>query len=69
MEALNGELVKEPDALCLAALSTESVMTQLQECVDKGIPVIGFDSGVPNAPEGSIKATASTNNQNASPWM
>ena len=65
VEALNGELVKEPDALCLAALSTESVMTQLQECVDKGIPVIGFDSGVPNAPEGSIKATASTNNQNA----
>ena len=30
-----------------------------------GIPVIGFDSGVPGAPEGAIKATASTNNENA----
>ncbi len=65
VEALNGELAKKPVALALAALSTESVMSQLAECLEKGIPVIGFDSGVPNAPEGSIKATASTNNQNA----
>lgn len=65
VEALNGELAKKPVALALAALSTESVMSQLAECVEKGIPVIGFDSGVPNAPEGAIKATASTNNQNA----
>ena len=65
MEALNSELVKEPDALCLAALSTESVLTQLEQCAANGIPVVGFDSGVPDAPEGSIVATASTNNQNA----
>lgn len=65
VEALNGELAKKPVALALAALSTESVMSQLAECLEKNIPVIGFDSGVPNAPEGSIKATASTNNQNA----
>lgn len=65
VEALNSELVKEPDALCLAALSTESVMTQLEDCLNNGIPVVGFDSGVPDAPEGSIVATASTNNQNA----
>lgn len=31
----------------------------------KGIPVIGFDSGVPNAPEGSILSTASTDNEAA----
>lgn len=65
VEALNSELVKEPDALCLAALSTESVLTQLEQCAANGIPVVGFDSGVPDAPEGSIVATASTNNQNA----
>jgi len=65
VEALNGELQKQPSAICLAALSTESVMGQLQECLDNGIPVIGFDSGVPDAPEGSIKGTAATNNQNA----
>ncbi|HPY37416.1 MAG TPA: substrate-binding domain-containing protein, partial [Clostridia bacterium] len=49
----------------LAALSTDAVMEQLQECINLGIPVIGFDSGVPNAPAGAIYATASTNNQNA----
>ncbi len=65
VEALKGEMAKNPKALALAALSTDSVMTELQECIDKKIPVIGFDSGVPNAPEGSIWATASTNNKNA----
>ena len=65
VEALKSEMAKNPAALALAALSTDSVMTELQECLDKNIPVIGFDSGVPNAPEGAIKATASTNNQNA----
>jgi ribose transport system substrate-binding protein len=65
VDALKGELAKNPVAIALAALSTESVMSQLAECLEKDIPVIGFDSGVPNAPEGSIKATASTNNKNA----
>lgn len=65
VEALNGEMQKSPDAICLAALSTESVMAQLTDCLSNNIPVIGFDSGVPNAPEGSIKATCATNNQNA----
>lgn len=65
VEALNAEMQKNPAAIALAALSTESVMAQLQECIDKGIPVIGFDSGVPNAPEGAIYATACTNNKNA----
>ena len=45
---------KNPSAVCLAALSTDAVMEQLQVCLDKKIPVVGFDSGVPNAPEGSI---------------
>lgn len=65
VEALNAEMQKGPDAIALAALDTQSVMAQLQECIDKTIPVIGFDSGVPNAPEGSIYANASTNNANA----
>ncbi len=65
VEALKAEMAKKPAALALAALSTDAVMTELQECIDNKIPVIGFDSGVPNAPEGAIKATASTNNQNA----
>ena len=65
VEMLKSEMAKNPVAIALAALSTDAVMTELQECVEKGIPVIGFDSGVPNAPEGSIYATASTNNENA----
>ena len=62
---LNAALDKAPAAICLAALDTESVMEQLNSCLDKGIPVVGFDSGVPNAPAGSIYATASTDNKAA----
>lgn len=65
VDMLKGELAKNPSAIALAALSTDSVMAELQQCLDNNIPVIGFDSGVPDAPEGSIYATASTNNQNA----
>ena len=65
VEMLKSEMAKNPKAIALAALSTDAVMAELQECVEKGIPVIGFDSGVPGAPEGAIKATASTNNENA----
>ena len=65
VEMLKAEMAKKPVGIALAALSTDAVMTELQDCVEKKIPVIGFDSGVPNAPEGSIDATASTNNQNA----
>ena len=56
---------KDPVAIALAALDTNSVMDQLQQCKDGGVPVIGFDSGVPNAPAGSIYANASTDNFNA----
>ncbi|MDD3920778.1 MAG: ABC transporter substrate-binding protein [Eubacteriales bacterium] len=62
VDMLNAAMAKKPAALCLAALDTQSVTEQLQACKDAGIPVIGFDSGVPNAPEGSIISTASTDN-------
>lgn len=65
VDMLKAEMAKNPNAIALAALSTDAVMGELQECIEKGIPVIGFDSGVPDAPEGAIYATASTNNQNA----
>lgn len=65
VDMLNAALAKNPAALCLAALDTESVNEQLKTCMNEGIPVIGFDSGVPNAPEGSIVSTASTDNEAA----
>jgi ribose transport system substrate-binding protein len=55
-------LAKNPSAVALAALDTESVRPQLEEAKRRDIPVIGFDSGVPNPPEGSVYANASTNN-------
>ena len=62
VDMVNAAMAKNPAALCLAALDTESLNEQLSACLEKGIPVIGFDSGVPNAPEGSIISTASTDN-------
>lgn len=65
VDQLNAALAKNPAAICLAALDTESVSEQLATAMEKGIPVIGFDSGVPNAPEGAIQSTASTDNEAA----
>lgn len=65
VEMLNNAMAKNPVAIALAALNTSSVIDQLQETKAKGIPVIGFDSGVPEAPAGSIWANASTDNFNA----
>ncbi len=65
IDMLNAALAKNPKGLCLAALDTESVTEQLNAAKEKGIPVVGFDSGVPNAPEGTIVSTASTNNEAA----
>jgi ribose transport system substrate-binding protein len=65
IDQLNAALAKNPAAICLAALDTESVTSQLNDAKSKGIPVIGFDSGVPNAPAGTIVSTAATNNEAA----
>lgn len=51
-----------PDALGLAAIDTDALLDPIQTALDKGIGIIGFDSGVPNAPEGAIYANASTDN-------
>lgn len=62
VEMLNNAMAKNPVAIALAALNTTSVVDQLERARDSKIPVIGFDSGVPEAPEGSIYANASTDN-------
>jgi ribose transport system substrate-binding protein len=61
VQMLVNDMAKNPAAICLAALDTNSVMDQLNQAVQKKIPIIGFDSGVPNAPKGAIYATAATN--------
>ena len=65
VEMIRTELAKNPKAMALAALSTESVKELLDECAEKKIPVIGFDSGVPGDTSGAVKATASTDNEAA----
>ncbi len=65
VDMINAAIAKKPAALALAVLDTSSVTSQLNDCKSNKIPVIGFDSGIPNAPEGTLSATASTNNENA----
>ena len=65
VQMLSTSLSRKPAAIGLAALDTEAVTAQLQQALEDGIPVIGFDSGVPNAPEGSVWATAATDNREA----
>lgn len=62
VQMFQNAMAKGPSAVALAALDTNAVMDQLDEAVRRDIPIIGFDSGVPDAPSGSIYATASTNN-------
>ena len=62
---VKNEMAKNPKAMALAALSTDAVKEILAECAEKNIPVIGFDSGVPDDTSGAVKATAATNNEAA----
>lgn len=64
-EFLNTAIEKKPVAICLAALSTDAQLDAIKKAYDSNIPVIGFDSGVPGAPKGYVKATAATDNAQA----
>ncbi len=49
----------------LAACDQSACLDALQTAMDKGIPVVCFDSGIPDAPEGSVKSTVATDNYGA----
>ncbi|MEG0107999.1 MAG: ABC transporter substrate-binding protein [Lachnospiraceae bacterium] len=61
VEQLNNAINKKPSAICLAALDTDSVLGALDTAKSSNIPIIGFDSGVPEA-EDFIAANAATDN-------
>ena len=65
LSQLNSAINAKPKAIGLAALSTETCLDAIKECQEAGVPIIGFDSGVPGAPEGAILANCATNNYNA----
>ena len=65
LQQMNSAIATAPAAIGLAALSTETLLDPIAAAQAAGIPIIGFDSGVPGAPEGAILANAATNNYNA----
>ncbi|HIY00372.1 MAG TPA: substrate-binding domain-containing protein [Candidatus Blautia faecipullorum] len=62
---INTAISSNPVGLGLAACDTSSVLDALQTCVDKGIPVVTFDTGIADAPEGSVVCEVATDNVQA----
>ena len=62
---LNNAINKNPDGIALAACDQNSVLGPLKTALEKKIPVVCSDSGVPHAPEGSVYATVVTDNEQA----
>lgn len=62
---INTAIAAGPVGMGLAACDTSSVLEALQTCADKGIPVVTFDTGVADAPEGSVVAEVCTDNAQA----
>ena len=56
---LNNAINQAPDGIALAACDQNSVIESLQTALDKGIPVVCFDSGVPDAPAVSYNTSPS----------
>src|SRR5699024_4946229 len=65
VEMITNAVNKKPDAIALAALDTSAALGAIEQAMDNNIPIIGFDSGVPDAPEGAIAANAATDNYEA----
>ncbi len=65
VQMLEDAISKNPDGIGLAACDQEAVLDALKEAMDAGIPVVLFDSGVPDAPEGSVYSTIATDNYGA----
>lgn len=62
VQMLDDVIEKKPDGIGLAACDTNSVEKSLGAALDAGIPVVCFDTGVDNAPEGAVYATVATDN-------
>lgn len=62
VQMLQSAINAKPGAIALAALDTEACLDAISQAQSAGIPIVGFDSGVPGAPDGAIVANASTDN-------
>ena len=62
---LNNVIAKKPTGIGLAACDQSACLEALQAAKDAGIPVVLFDSGIPDAPEGSVYSLIATDNYGA----
>lgn len=62
VEQLAAAVNQKPAAIALAASDPNAVQDTLASAKAAGIPVIGFDSGVPGDKSGAVVATAATDN-------
>lgn len=62
VQMLSNAVNQNPDAIVLASLDVNSQVDLLLQAQENGIPIVGFDSGVPEAPEGTVQGTAATDN-------
>lgn len=62
VQMLNNAINLKPAAIGLAALDTQACLDLIKVAQDSKIPIIGFDSGVPDAPQGAVYANAATDN-------
>ena len=62
---LNSAITGGPAGIGLAACDTTSVLDSLQDAKDANVPVVCFDTGVADAPDGSVVATVATDNTQA----
>jgi ribose transport system substrate-binding protein len=65
VQMMNNAVQMKPAAIGLAALDVSALNDSIKASQDAGIPIVGFDSGVPNAPEGAVVANAATDNYKA----
>jgi ribose transport system substrate-binding protein len=62
VQEFTSALNAKPNAIGLAALDTNALLDSIKSAQSSKTPIIGFDSGVPKAPEGAVYANASTDN-------
>ncbi|MBR0397786.1 MAG: substrate-binding domain-containing protein [Eubacterium sp.] len=57
---LNTAINNSPAGIGIASCDADSCTDSLNTAKEKGVPIIAFDSGFPNAPEGTVMATIAT---------
>lgn len=65
VQMMNNAVQMGPQAIGLAALDVSALNDSIKAAQDAKIPIIGFDSGVPDAPAGAVVANAATDNYKA----